>query len=419
MAKRKSHTSKVGRHGAKSYFKKGAKKRKYSFDLEIGSDVIFEFKSAILLGSVKSKLADSKYIVVPKDGGSNEIPVTWQNHPCPVNDVEITSTNDIEIGDTVLVQHSLDTNFIVLVPSTIVEIYVNNVWVKPDDEHSRLCIKAPLHNVYWPRREYKLNTNLDTNIPPSDINIIKLVLQTTQAELLNITKVRDDVRQQLEVHSKFNVKLKQRVTELEELYRQSCMTITALQNQLLTSHQTSHQMVTLQATLLQKDDELSTNQKQLISSQAEVADLRLQVKTQSLELKRLSQQLKEERTSHEEQVASLQAAHEEQVASLQAAHEEHVASLKETHNQQMASEKAKHLEVRPTPNPNLIEARPSGQTKRMSTYMRLEVPESSNPSSDASTKSLARRAKQLEEVRMFSLKSLVYSPSPPFTSLLF
>ena len=113
------------------------------------------------------------------------------------------------------------------------------------------------------------------------------------------------------------------------------MTITALLNQLLIGHQTSHQMATLQATLLQKDDELSSNQKQPISSQAEVADLRLQVKTQSLELKRLSQQLKEE-----------------QVASLQAAHEEHVASLKATQNQQMASEKAKHLEVRTTPNPN-------------------------------------------------------------------
>ena len=89
------------------------------------------------------------------------------------------------------------------------------------------------------------------------------------------------------------------------------MTITALQNQLLIGHQTSHQMETLHVTLLQKDDKLSFNQKQLISSQAEVANLRLQDKTQSLELKHLSQQLKEE-----------------QVASLQEAHEEHVALLK-------------------------------------------------------------------------------------------
>ena len=112
------------------------------------------------------------------------------------------------------------------------------------------------------------------------------------------------------------------------------MTIIALLNQLLIGHQKSHQMETLQATLLQKDDKVSSNQKQLISSQAEVADLRLQV-NQSLELKRLSQQLKEEH-----------------VASLQVAHEEHVASLKATQNQQMASEKAKHLEVRTTPYPN-------------------------------------------------------------------
>ena len=77
--------------------------------------------------------------------------------------------------------------------------------------------------------------------------------------------------------------------------------------------------------------------------------------------------------------------------------------------------KAKHLEVRPTQNPNLIEACPSGQNKRMPTYMRLEVPGSSNPSSDASTKTLARRAKQLEEVRMLSLFVPFISMLTPFS----
>ena len=71
------------------------------------------------------------------------------------------------------------------------------------------------------------------------------------------------------------------------------------------------------------------------------------------------------------------------------------------------SMKAKHLEVRPTQNPNLIEACPSGQNKRMPTYMRLEVPGSSNPnsdaSSDASTKmsQAARRGKNAFSVVFF------------------
>ena len=392
MSKRgTSFFSKVGRGGYKTHFKGSGKRRKFNFSLDIGSDVVFDYKDAILLGRVTSKIAESKYIVIPNGGGDNEVHVTWQNNPHPVNDVKLTSTTHINIGDVVLVQHSLDMNFVVLVPSTVIEINKNHLWVKPDDKHSRLCIKIPICHAYHTKKNYKLDPHLSTtNISPSDINIVKLMLLTTQAELVHITKVKDHVQQQLTQTTNETVILRSKVSELTQLYKQSCTIIQQLTHQLLQEHKTSHQMATLQATLLQKEEELTNYQKQLISSQAEVADLRLQVQTQELELQHLSNQLDQTLTTNKEELAAQQTKHDEQIA-----------SLKATHQEQLASEKAKqdhHLETRPTPLPNIIEARPAGNDKRMATYMRLEVPGPSNPSSEASAKSLARRAKQLEEV---------------------
>ena len=180
MPKRKCHTSKVGRGGKKSYYKAGRKKQKYSFELELESEVIFEHNDQILLGRVKTKVAESKYTIQPVEGGLSEIIVTWQNHPRPVNDAKITSSEDIEVGDVVLVQHSMDMGFAVWVPSTAVEIHANHIWVKPENNHSKLCIKVAVSNAFHPRKAYKLNTNIDSNISPSDVNIVSQHFQTEQ-----------------------------------------------------------------------------------------------------------------------------------------------------------------------------------------------------------------------------------------------
>ena len=73
--------------------------------------------------------------------------VSWQDNPQRVKDL-VLKPADLTHGLTVLVSWHIVTGFVQVIPAQVVEVVdIDYLWVKPDDNISKGCVRVHIDNI--------------------------------------------------------------------------------------------------------------------------------------------------------------------------------------------------------------------------------------------------------------------------------
>ncbi|XP_072022414.1 uncharacterized protein [Amphiura filiformis] len=291
---------------------------------------------------------------------------------------------ELKANMTVLVTwQELEDGFVELKPARLVDVQDGFCWVHTKDGNLFRVGKEEMCNIL--EESQSIHYTNRTRVNEENVNVIRLVLHTTQTQLNQLASTYTNVKAQLEYAVQNEQELSQKNVELSHLLKESIEKIQELEKQLsnsLTQNQANHTLYNLVSC---QNELLDEKAKQILDLQKNITNLREEHQQQQQELHNRITALEEELKQTQNETKETNAEKDALVHMLKA---QHKASLKpdpyQSNNQVIGLRKDK---------------------TRYQTYMKVELP--MKRSSVTNIKTLKRRAEKLHEIL-----EVISSPSP-------
>ena len=388
---------KSGHH--KRYFKgrysKSNKRRHPSFEIPVGELIVFRVHSKILVGYVRRKTSNECYEVAFCESTSckDYHSITAENEPKLVETLKM-SLEDIKLMTNVLTVWDYSGGFLSLTPGKVIQIQANYIWVKPNQDVCRHAVRVNINDICAnPYKNLQGRTEpTDDQINPSSLYIMSSVLKITQSELQTMYSLYSSTLKKLHARGEETKNLGVQLINLQNQYQMASSVVMQLRESLVNSQGLAASRAnTLQQIVAEQKESIGRYQREVTLLSSELKELRDIVTTQSKRLTETTQQWNADRRELKKLQIENELLHSR------------VTTLSKTVQRDCNQREAiasKLMEVRPNTSActsgTFIMTRQAGSTRRPTALLPVVLPEVA--ASQASSKSLENRAKQLGQV---------------------
>ena len=380
----KSFGSKGKRGQHKRYYKGKYSRHKSKqpvVQFGIGMQIVFLKDSQILVGYVSEVIKSGHYMVSPNPNSQSAVKhiVSKDNQPKLASSLRLDA-NLIQLSKEVLTIWDFMSDFMILIPTKIVQISDSNIWVRPSPdtyphavnvELSALCINP------YPETYLSTLSEWNDEVDAGDVSFISSMFKITQRELQTVQAAYNAAHRTLSHVSEQNEVVERKYLQLNSLHVNAKETIRQLTAELHSiQNVTSKKIASLEQIVAKQRQALSEYKIALHAQNQQVNET--QIKWRS-ERRKVTNLIKE---NDELKIKIMELSQEKSV-------------------QDLTNKSTRLMEMRPSTSsdrmpPNVVMSRKLGSTKRHSAYIPVVLPDVS--SSEASARSLENRAKQLTQV---------------------
>ena len=277
----------------KSYFKgkhkKHKKSKKTELQLDVNELVVYKSAAGRLFKGVVTKKCDvcteSCYVVKPEADShpDREDHVSLKSAPNMIKNLTILDAELVPGTSVLCTWQVLDDGFVECKPAIIVDVHEGYCWLETMNNDlvrvgkDEIC-KSPVPVQIINPAQSATTTN------HQNVNVIRLVLHATQAQLNTTRLVYDRTKSDLENTNVTNLELGEKTQKLDELLQQSLGKIEELNKQLSNAVTATQKEQTLYMLITEQKDILDTQAKHIIALEKTILDVRQEFQAQKEEI---------------------------------------------------------------------------------------------------------------------------------------
>ena len=289
-----------GSAGKRKHYFTGKRRKKQKTKTEQVSEgdvVVFESRDRLFKGVICGRSDDDVvgdcYVIKPDTDSERKDFVPYNSNVKPLSELHLAE-NDIAKGLSVLVTWEELDGFISLEPAVILEVCDTHCWVKAKDGNAQQVNKDEMCRL--PRKDLALPDDeaITCTVDESNINVIRLVLHTTQQQLVQVTETYHRTKQELSAVSSNGHELASKNIELNNICVEAIEKVQALEKQLSSAVTKSRGDHTLYNVISEQKQMLDYQSMKIIALEKQIITLREEHQTQQASMATQIQVLQEE-----------------------------------------------------------------------------------------------------------------------------